>query len=312
MLSPRFITILQALLVTFLWSTSWVFIKIGLNDIQIPALTFAGLRYSIAFLVLLLYGRYTNRLTDYQQLTRRDVLMLTLLGIVFYTVTQGTQFLALIYLPSAMFSLMLNFTSIIVALVGIKLLREYPTRGQWLGMAVFLIGVLIFLYPVSFPTEMILGLVIGIISMLSNAGGSILGRYVNRSSRISPFIVTIVSMGIGAGLLLATGIVTENPPQIPLEGWAIIAWLAVVNTAFAFTLWNLTLQTLSATESSVINNTMLIQIAILTWIFLGESLTAQEVIGLICASIGILIVQIRYPELIIKYLTPNRRQGEEI
>jgi hypothetical protein len=43
--------VLQALLVTFLWSTSWVLIKIGLVDI--PALTFAGLRYALATLVLL-------------------------------------------------------------------------------------------------------------------------------------------------------------------------------------------------------------------------------------------------------------------
>jgi drug/metabolite transporter (DMT)-like permease len=40
--------ILQALLVTFLWSTSFVLIKIGLQDI--PALSFAGLRYSLALL----------------------------------------------------------------------------------------------------------------------------------------------------------------------------------------------------------------------------------------------------------------------
>ena len=37
---------LQALFVTFLWSTSWVLIKIGLD--QIPALPFAGLRYTLA------------------------------------------------------------------------------------------------------------------------------------------------------------------------------------------------------------------------------------------------------------------------
>jgi drug/metabolite transporter (DMT)-like permease len=49
--TPRFRAILQALLVTFLWSTSWVLIKFALNDI--PPLTFAGLRYTIAFLVLL-------------------------------------------------------------------------------------------------------------------------------------------------------------------------------------------------------------------------------------------------------------------
>jgi drug/metabolite transporter (DMT)-like permease len=66
----------------------------------------------------------------------------------------------------------------------------------------------------------------------------------------------------------------------------------VVNTAFAFTLWNLTLRTLSATESSIINNAMLIQIPILAVLFLGESLTWRELIGLIVAGIGILLVQL--------------------
>jgi drug/metabolite transporter (DMT)-like permease len=37
--------------VVSLWATSWVLIKIGLQEI--PALTFAGLRYALASLVLL-------------------------------------------------------------------------------------------------------------------------------------------------------------------------------------------------------------------------------------------------------------------
>ena len=41
---------LQALFVTFLWSTSWVLIKFGLQEI--PAIGFAGLRYALAFLLL--------------------------------------------------------------------------------------------------------------------------------------------------------------------------------------------------------------------------------------------------------------------
>lgn len=310
MFSRHITALVQALFVTFLWSTSWVLIKIGLNDIQIPAILFAGLRYGFAFLVLLAYGYYTGRLSDLKKLTRRDILWLILLGIVFYTITQGTQFLALVYLPSALFSLMLNFSSIVVALIGIKLLQEKPTIIQWLGMGVFVIGVVIFLHPIAFPAEMVIGLIIGFTSMLSNASSSVLGRYINRKSHINAFIVTLVSMGIGAGLLLGVGSVTESIPSIPLKGWGIIIWLAVMNTAFAFTLWNVTLRTLSAAESSVINNTMLIQIALLAWIFLGEALTLQEVIGLICAAIGILIVQLKLPERFIKYLTPKRKQSE--
>ena len=69
-------------------------------------------------------------------------------------------------------------------------------------------------------------------------------------------------------------------------------WLAVVNTAFAFTLWSLTLRTLSALESSLINNTMLIQIPILALFFLGEQITWREGLGMVLAGIGILMVQL--------------------
>ena len=72
-----------------------------------------------------------------------------------------------------------------------------------------------------------------------------------------------------------------------------IGWLAVVNTALAFTLWNHTQRTLSAVESSIINNTMTIQIAILAWVFLSESLTPREIGGLALAGVGTLIVQVR-------------------
>ncbi|MDL1890548.1 DMT family transporter, partial [Nitrospirales bacterium NOB] len=50
-ISSHMRAVLQALFVTLLWSSSWVLIKQGLKDI--PALTFAGLRYTLAFLCLL-------------------------------------------------------------------------------------------------------------------------------------------------------------------------------------------------------------------------------------------------------------------
>lgn len=39
---PHIIAVFQALFVVFLWATSWVFVKIGLQDI--PPVTFAGWR----------------------------------------------------------------------------------------------------------------------------------------------------------------------------------------------------------------------------------------------------------------------------
>jgi drug/metabolite transporter (DMT)-like permease len=96
---------------------------------------------------------------------------------------------------------------------------------------------------------------------------------------------------MGAIPLLGIGLAVQGLPPLSLTGWAIIVWLAVVNTALAFTLWNRTLRVLSAVESSIINNTMLIQIAALAWLFLGERLAMSDIAGLALATVGALMVQ---------------------
>jgi len=130
------------------------------------------------------------------------------------------------------------------------------------------------------------------VGVLANAGSSILGRSVNRAAAIPPLQVTAASMGIGGLLLLAAGLAAQGFPRLEPAHWAIVGWLAVVNTAVAFTLWNRSLQVLSAVESSIINGTMLVQIAILAWIFLGERLTIKEGFGMALAAMGVLIVQL--------------------
>jgi drug/metabolite transporter (DMT)-like permease len=287
----HFSAVLQALFVTFLWSTSWVLIKFGLTDI--PALTFAGLRYSVAFLCLLPFTLTRTSSASWNQLSQRDWIRLILLGVLFYTITQGAQFLALAYLPAVTATLLLNFTTIAVALMGIVLLAERPGRFQWVGVSLNLTGIYIYFYPADFPTQQVFGIVVALIGVLANAVSSILGRYINRMGAVSPLQVTTVSMGIGATLLLVTGLVTQGLPHLSLSNWAVIGWLAVVNTAFAFTLWNKTLRVLSAMESSIINSTMLIQITVLAWIFLGERITWQEGIGMLLAGTGVLIVKLR-------------------
>lgn len=290
-ISRRWRAILQALLVTFLWSTSWVLIKITLDEI--PPLIFAGLRYTLAFVILL--PALWQRRDDVRALSARDWRRLAVLGLVFYTLTQGGQFLTLSYLPAVTFSLLLNFTSVLVALLGIVALREVPSPLQWGGMGLFVAGVLVYFFPMSGPGVQVAGLALAGLTVGANAAASLLGRAVNRGQAIAPLVVTGVSMGVGAVTLLGMGLAVQGLPPISPRGWAIVAWLAVVNTALAFTLWNKALQELSAVESSIINNTMLIQIALLAWLFLGEGLGPRAVLGLILAAVGILIVQLGRP-----------------
>jgi drug/metabolite transporter (DMT)-like permease len=287
----HWVAVTQALLVTFLWSTSYVLVKIGLVDI--PPITFAGLRYSLAFLVLLPFFLYQGQAATLHTLTRRDWLHLAILGLLFYAITQGTNFLGLSFLPTVTVSLLLSFSPVIVALLGIPLLSERPRWRQWFGIGLCLIGAFLYFFPLVLPHGQVIGIAIVLLGVFANAFSSILGREVNRAENITPLTVTVVSMGIGGLVLLFSGLAFQGLPSLSLTNWAIILWLAVVNTAFAFTLWNHTLRTLSAMESTVINNTMLIQIAVLAWLFLGESLNGLEIVGLGVAAVGAFLVQLR-------------------
>ncbi len=286
-----FRSIVQAVFVTFLWSTSWVLIKFGLRN-QLPALTFAGLRYFFGFLCLVPFVVFNRNERDrIASLGRSDWLWLTVLGLFVITLAQGAQFLSLAYLPAAMVSLVANLTSVVVGVAGIWLIRESPSPLQWVGVGVTVIGVGVYFLPLSLDGVMGLGLLISVVGMLSNAASSLLGRRVNLQGHLSPLVVTFVSMGIGSVLLLLIGIAVQGFGNPALSDWAIIGWLAVVNTAFAFTIWNHTLRTLSAIESSVINSLMMPQIAVLAYLFLGENLSAKNVTGLLLVGAGVIIVQ---------------------
>ena len=283
--------VLEALLVTLLWSSSYVFISVGLKDI--PALTFAGLRYALAAVVLL---PVFVRRGDHRAVRRAGPTewgLLLALGLTLYAVTQGAQFVALGHLRAATVSLVLTFTPVVVAVGGIAVLAETPTAREWLGLGVLLAGAGLYFRPWAGPLGSAFGLAVMGLGLLGNAGGSVLGRRLNRDARLSPLAVTTTSMAVGSAVLLTTGIAVQGLPDLSLDDWAIVAWLAVVNTAGAFTLWNRTLQTLSAVESSVVNNTMLIQVAVLGWLFLGEPLGPHAVGGILAVAAGVLLVQLR-------------------
>jgi drug/metabolite transporter (DMT)-like permease len=283
--------ILLALLVTFFWSTSFILIKWGLAEI--PPLTFAGLRYSLAFLVLLPLAFTPKHKVAIKNLSLKDWTKLILYGLLFIAFTQGAMFMGLKLLPAVTVSLWLNFTPLIVAIMAIFFLREYPTIFQWGGATLFIVGILTYFFPVSLSESQGLGLIVMTVGVLANSSSSVLGRGINRSGKVNPFVVTVISMGIGSIVLLITGIVIQGLPPISTQNLLYLLWLAVINTALAFVIWNYTLRTLTAMESSMINGTMLIQIAILAWIFLGEGITLQEIIGMAIAAVGAVVVQLR-------------------
>ncbi len=288
--------VLQALLVTFLWSTSWILVKIGLDDLGLQPLSFAGLRYALAAAILLPFGIHAMRAAHaVQPLSGRLLARVALYGVLFVAVAQGAQFAALAVLPATAVSLILSSIPVWVAALALAGGAERPTIWQAGGIGLLTVGALLYFGPFELAPGAVGGLMAAGVCVAAAALSLHLGRGLARDAieRLGgPIGLTSASMAVGAAVLLGVGVASEGWPRLDLTGWLIIAWLAVVNTAFAFTLWNHTLRTLTAVESSVVNNTMTVQIAVLAIIFLGERLGPLQFVGLGLAAAGAAVVQL--------------------
>jgi len=279
-----------ALFVTVLWSSSWVLIRWGLDGEGLEPLTFAALRYGIAAALLVVWVVGRERPSEGRlHIDRSTLFRIAGLGILLYTVTQGAQFVALDRQPAATTSLVLSLTPLLVAGLSAVSLAEAPTVRQLGGATLVAVGAAVFFVGDLGLT--LVGMTAALVSLTANVGASLLGRSVNRRAQQSPVVVTAISMAVGAGLLVIVGVASEGIPSISVRAWLIIGWLAVVNTAVAFTLWNRSLQKLTAVASAGINNTMLIQIATLAWLFLDETPGFPEVAGVILVSSGVFLTQ---------------------
>ena len=286
----------QALLVTFLWSTSWILIKIGLDDLDLAPISFAGLRYALAAAILLPFGVRAMRAAHANEPIGRGLLARTAVyGLLFVAVAQGAQFAALSVLPATAVSLVLSSIPAVVALMALGSGQERATAWQAAGIGLLSLGAILYFGPFDLVDGAAPGFLAAAICVLAAAGSSHLGRRLARDATRhlgGPTGLTASSMAVGALALLVTGVALEGWPRLDGIGWLIVGWLAVVNTAFAFTLWNHTLRTLTAVESSVVNNTMTVQIAILAIVFLGELLAPIQLVGLLLAAGGAAVVQL--------------------
>ncbi len=289
-MSTRLKAILQALFVTVLWATSWVLIKWGLEDV--PPLLFAGLRYASAAVILLIVWLFSPQRNLIKTISAKSWQKIVLVGIFYYALVQGAQFLGLKDLPAVTVNLILGCSTIVTALLGVLVLKEHLSITQWMGVLLTPVGAYLYFFPITLLPSQWNGIVIVFFGMLAGSIGVILSREMNRENYLPPLTLTTISMLIGGFIMLAGGLITEGWSPLPFKAWLIILWMAVVNTAFAFTLWNHILRTLTAAESSAINNSLMVQIPILAIIFLGETVSPRQVLGMVMIIAGVVMVQL--------------------
>ena len=246
------IALMQAFFVTFLWSSSYILVKIGLT--QLSPLILASLRYIIASVILILLAFLRGEINLIKN--KKTFLKFFFLGFLGYTIAQGLQSVGLFYLPAVSVTFILNFTPLIVLVLGAMLLQEYPTFFQLMGMMIVVVGAFLFFNDPLINSSLV-GVLITLLSGLGWAAYLVLSRLLFIKEKAKPLELTAFPMGFGTLLMVLGTFSFEEFEVVSPLGWGIILWLGVINTALAFYLWNNALQKLEAFEISIIQNTML-------------------------------------------------------
>jgi drug/metabolite transporter (DMT)-like permease len=281
-----------AILVTILWSSSFVFIKWGLSEI--PPLFFATLRYALAFMVLLAVEAMAGSRGEGTGVSgKRETTLLVIAGLGGYTIAQGFQFVGLYYLSAVTTSFLLNFNPFFVLVLGVGLLDERVSILQLGGLGLALVGAWAFFgEKVSWEGQWF-GVLVVIISGLGWAVYIVVIRLLQKSGSIGSLRLTTETMGVGVAGMAALTVFSGQYSALSANGVLIIVWLATANTALAFFTWNWALKAIPAYEITVLQDLMLVEIALFAMVFLGETITPIMAGGIVLVLAGVMVVQLK-------------------
>jgi drug/metabolite transporter (DMT)-like permease len=223
---------------------------------------------------------------------------LLLIGLSVYTVGNGALYWGLKYLPATTASFLMSFVTLFILFLGILWLKEVPSLWQIAGTVISLVGGWLFFSP-----GLQVGEFLGIGIMAIGLGGfvvfGILGREVAKSRQVDTLSLTAIPLGFGGCSLLLLAFPTEGLPSASTTAWIIMLWLAVVNTAVAYLVYNHALQVLTALEMNVLLNLSPLGTAVLAWFLLGERLGIIQIVGIVTVIVGVALVQMeRSPEAV--------------
>ena len=280
------IAIAEALLINLIWSSSFIIVKIALDDFG--PITIGGLRYFIGALILLPFMLKEKS----APLSTKMWGLLLLLGISQYTIANVAIFWSLKYLPATTVSFLMGTITITTLLVGIFFHKEFPSKMQTIGIFVTLGGGALFFIRGLHAGET-LGLIIFGIGLIGFTAFSILGRQIARAGLVSTLSLTTIPLMLGGVITLLIAIPLEGLPSAPPKAWGLILILSVVNTAIAYLLYNHALQIMTAFQMNIALSLTPVWTAIFGFFLLDERLESLQMLGIAVMIAGVMLVQMR-------------------
>ncbi|ATO16519.1 EamA family transporter [Micromonospora sp. WMMA2032] len=201
-------------------------------------------------------------------------------------------FVAAYRLPGGTAAVLGAVQPLLVVALTVALLRDRPGRPALLAAVAAPAGVgLVVLRPDAGLDP--LGLAAGLAGTAAMAAGLVLTRRWGRPSGVGTLAVTSWQLVAGGLLILPVAAVAEGAPPAP-DGPALLgyAWLGLVGTALAYTLWFRGAARLPATRVSVLGALSPLTAATLGWLVLGETLGPAQLAGFAVAVAAMVLGQL--------------------
>ncbi|MBL3756598.1 DMT family transporter [Bacillus cereus] len=280
-------TILGAIclsLAASIWGGMYVVSKYVLNFI--PPLTLVWLRFIIAFVVLYMILKITEKKQKKTvTIRKKDWLLFAWIGFIGYFISITCQFIGTKLSDAHTGSLVTSATPAFMVIFAAIILKEKLTARRLLSTIIATIGVII---VIGWDIE-IGSYFIGTIILVGAAiTWALLSIYVKiASARFSSLVIT--TYAIFFSLFFITPFMIWEFQSNPIEHMNLyvvlgVLYLGIVSTAGAFFLWNKGLELMDASIGSLFFFFQPIVGALLGWLLLNETLNSNFFIG------GILII----------------------
>ena len=280
------------LLLCGIWGSTWLFIKLGLEDL--PPITFAGIRFIIACAILFTWiGIRRMRLPT----KRGDWILLAISGILAFGLNYGLVFWGEQYISSGLAALLqatLPAFGLVFAHFHLPAERLSWTRIAGVVLGVFGVAVVFSNQLAISGTRALAGCVALVLSALFAAYSNVLVKAYGK--HMDPDILAAGQMFFGLLLLLGVGLPLEgNPLQLRWTPMAVIAlvYLAVVGSVIAFVLYYWLVLNMDVTKSMLIALVTPVVAVILGMLVLNEEIGWRTLIGGAMIMLGISFIVIR-------------------
>lgn len=275
-----------------IWGSTWLFIKLGLEDL--PPLTFAGIRFVISCAILfpLVWVRHLAL-----PKARSDWFLVVGTGVMSFSLNYGLVFWAEQYITSGLAALlqaMLPAFGLILAHIHVPAERMTWVKIAGVVLGVFGVGV-VFSNQLAISGRLALaGCVAMVLSAFFAAYSNVLVK--THGKNLNPAVLAAFQMLFGLVPLLLYGLAFEgNPLRLRWTPLALVClmYLAVVGTVIAFLMYYWLIQNMDVTKTMLISLVTPVVAVILGMLVLDEQLSWRTLVGgaMIMAGIGFIVVR---------------------